>query len=165
MMDTLRALVRFFESVGQVAALVLLVAVVVGVALFIWLGMVSRKMPPSVSPTGGPLRADGSRPNWVSSTARKNDILHYIAPRASAENPIPTLLGVLKQGRYTVLAATERYIQATARSSRFGFVDDLEFLYDPAAGLLHYRSASRVGHSDMGVNRRRLEEIVKAAGL
>ncbi|OLN24981.1 hypothetical protein DVDV_3732 [Desulfovibrio sp. DV] len=165
MMDTLRALVRFFESVGQVAALVLLVAVVVGVALFIWLGMVSRKMPPSVSPTGGPLRSDGTKPNWVSSTARKNDILHYIAPRASAENPIPTLVEVLKQGRYTVVVATERYIQATARSSRFGFIDDMEFLYDPAAGLLHARSASRVGRSDLGMNRRRLTEIFKEAGL
>ena len=57
MMDTLRALVRFFESVGQVAAVVLLVAIVVGVAVFIWLGAVSRKMPPLVSPTGGPLLA------------------------------------------------------------------------------------------------------------
>ncbi|KHK03612.1 DUF1499 domain-containing protein [Desulfovibrio sp. TomC] len=165
MMDTLRTLVRFFESVGQVAAVVLLVVVVVGVVLFIWLGMVSRKMPPSVSPTGGPLRSDGAKPNWVSSTVSKNDPLHYIAPRACAENPIPTLIKVLGQGKYTVVAATERYIQATARSSRFGFVDDLEFLYDPAAGLLHMRSASRVGHSDLGVNRHRLEAIVKDAGL
>ena len=71
----------------------------------------------------------------------------------------------LGQSGLTVVATTERYLQATAKSLRFRFVDDVEFLYDPAAGLLHYRSASRVGHSDMGVNRRRLEEIVKAAGL
>ena len=165
MMETLRTLVRFFESVGQVAAMVLLVVVVVGVALFIWLGMVSRRMPPSVSPTGGPLRSDGAKPNWISSTAGKSDPLHYIAPRACGENPIPTLIKVLGQGKYAVVAATERYIQATARSSRFGFVDDLEFLYDPAAGLLHMRSASRVGRSDLGVNRHRLEAIVKDAGL
>ena len=165
MMETLRTLVRFFESVGQVAAVLLLVAVVVGVAVFIWLGAVSRKMPPSVSPTGGPLRSDGAKPNWVSSTARKNDVLHYIAPRACPTNPLPALEAALRQSGLTVVATTERYLQATAKSLRFRFVDDVEFLYDPAAGLLHYRSASRVGHSDMGVNRRRLEEIVKAAGL
>lgn len=165
MMDTLRALVRFFESVGQVAAVVLLVAVVVGVVLFIWLGMVSRKMPASVSPTGGPLRTGDSKPNWVSSTALKRDVIHYIAPRACAANPIPALEAALRKGGYAVVAVTERYIQATARSSRFGFIDDMEFLYDPAAGLLHARSASRVGRSDLGMNRRRLTEIFKEAGL
>ena len=165
MMDTLRALVRFFEAVGQVAAIVLLVVVVLGVGVFIWLGAVSRRMPPSVSPTGGPLRTGDGKPNWVSTTAHRNDVVHHIAPRACAQNPIPALEAALRQGGYAVLAVTERYIQATARSSRFGFIDDMEFLYDPAAGLLHARSASRVGRSDLGMNRRRLTEIFKEAGL
>jgi len=165
MMDTLRALVRFFEAVGQVAAIILLVVVVLGVGVFIWLGAVSRRMPPSVSPTGGPLRTGDGKPNWVSSTAHKNDVVHHIAPRTCAENPIPALEAALRQGGYAVLAVTERSIQATARSSRFGFIDDMEFLYDPAAGLLHARSASRVGRSDLGMNRRRLTEIFKEAGL
>jgi len=165
MMDTMRALVRFFESVGQVAAIVLLVAIVVGSAVFVWLGVVSRRMAPSVSPTGGPLRTGDGKPNWVSTTALKRDVVHYIAPRACAANPIPALEATLRQGGYAVLAVTERYIQATARSSRFGFIDDMEFLYDPAAGQLHARSASRVGRSDLGMNRRRLTEIFKEAGL
>ena len=166
MMDTLRALVRFFESVGQVAAVVLLVAIVVGVAVFIWLGAVSRKMPPLVSPTGGPLRADGQNPNWVSTTARKNDPLHYIAPRPCPANPIPALAEALRQTPgMTLVDVSERYVHATAKSSRFGFVDDVELLYDPAAGLLQARSASRVGKSDLGVNRRRLEQLFKDAGL
>lgn len=165
MMDTLRALVRFFEAVGQVAAIVLLVVVVLGVGVFIWLGAVSRRMPPSVSPTGGPLRTGDGKPNWVSTTAHRNDVVHHIAPRACTENPIPALEKALRQGGYAVLAVTERYIQATARSSRFGFIDDMEFLYDPAAGLLHARSASRVGRSDLGMNRRRLNEIFKDTGL
>jgi len=164
-MDTLRALVRFFEAVGQVAAVVLLVVVVLGVGVFIWLGAVSRRMPPSVSPTGGPLRTGDGKPNWVSSTAHKNDVVHHIAPRVCAQNPIPALEAALRQGGYAVTHVTERYIQATARSSRFGFIDDMEFLYDPAAGLLHARSASRVGRSDLGMNRRRLTEIFKEAGL
>ncbi|MHC1711923.1 MAG: DUF1499 domain-containing protein [Solidesulfovibrio sp.] len=165
MMDTIRKILSFFEAVGQVAAAVLLVLVVLGVAWFVRLGMASRCMPPSVSPTGGPLRADGAKPNWVATTAPRNAALHYLAPRPSAENPIKALEAYLRQGKYVVVDVTERYLHATQSSLRFGFVDDIEFLYDPAAGLLHARSASRVGYSDLGVNRRRLETIFKETGL
>ena len=165
MMEGLRSLLHFFEAVGQFMAVVLGIALVVGLAGFVWLGMISRRMPPSLSPTGGPLRADGERPNWVSTTARPKDPLHYIPPRPCAENPIPAILAHLKQEGCTVTAATERYVHATQASARFGFVDDVEFLYDPASGLLHARSASRVGITDFGVNRRRLEAAFRAAGL
>jgi uncharacterized protein (DUF1499 family) len=40
-----------------------------------------------------------------------------------------------------------------------GFVDDVEFWFDPAAGVVQLRSASRVGRGDLGVNRQRIEAI------
>jgi len=40
-----------------------------------------------------------------------------------------------------------------------GFVDDVEFLLDEKAGVIHVRSASRLGRSDFGVNRDRVETI------
>ena len=40
-----------------------------------------------------------------------------------------------------------------------GYVDDVEFLYDPAAGVTHVRSASRLGYSDLGANRKRIEAL------
>jgi len=40
-----------------------------------------------------------------------------------------------------------------------GFIDDVEFWQDPVAGVIQVRSASRLGQSDLGVNRRRIEEI------
>jgi len=43
-----------------------------------------------------------------------------------------------------------------------GFVDDVEFMADPAAGLVHVRSASRLGLSDLGVNRDRIETLRSA---
>jgi uncharacterized protein (DUF1499 family) len=165
MMDAIRSVLRFFETVGQFAAMVLLVAVVVGVVWFAWLGRKSRRMPPRLSPTGGPLRADGTNPNWVSTTARRNNPLHYIAPRTCPENPILRLEAYLRQGKYVVSDVTERYLHATQSSLRFGFTDDIEFFYDQASGLLHARSASRVGMSDFGVNRRRLEAIFTETGL
>lgn len=165
MMETIRTVLSFFEAVGQVVGALLLAAVVVGVIRFAWLGRASRGMPPSVSPTGGPLRADGKNPNWVSTTASPRDALHFIAPRKSPANPIPALLDHLRQGKFTVVAATERYVHATQSSPRFGFVNDIEFLYDPAKGLLHARSASRVGYTDFGGNRRLLEAVFRETGL
>ncbi|HAE22942.1 MAG TPA: DUF1499 domain-containing protein, partial [Spirochaetaceae bacterium] len=45
------------------------------------------------------------------------------------------------------------------RSKLFRFVDDVEFYFPPALSLIHVKSASRVGYSDMGVNRKRVEDI------
>lgn len=58
------------------------------------------------------------------------------------------------------------YLHAEVRSFLFRFVDDLEFLIDTEQSLIHMRSASRTGYSDLGVNRRRVEHVRKAfAGL
>ena len=54
------------------------------------------------------------------------------------------------------------YLQATATSRFFGFVDDLELLADPKAGVLQVRSESRLGDSDLGVNRQRLDRLRQA---
>jgi uncharacterized protein (DUF1499 family) len=51
------------------------------------------------------------------------------------------------------------YLRAECRSRVFRFVDDLELLFDDAAGVVRYRSASRVGRSDLGVNRRRVDAL------
>ncbi len=51
------------------------------------------------------------------------------------------------------------YLRAEVRSAVFRFVDDLEFAFDDAAGRLHFRSASRLGRSDFGVNRERMAAI------
>lgn len=51
------------------------------------------------------------------------------------------------------------YLYAEFTSRLMGYVDDVEFLADPASGVVHVRSASRLGHSDLGVNAKRLEEI------
>jgi len=55
--------------------------------------------------------------------------------------------------------ATPDYIHVEFRSSFFEFVDDVEFLFDDTAKLIHFRSASRVGYYDFNVNRSRMEDI------
>ena len=61
--------------------------------------------------------------------------------------------------RSKIVTADERYIHAEFSSGLFRFVDDVEFLIDPDTKTIHFRSASRVGRSDLGVNRKRMEEI------
>jgi uncharacterized protein (DUF1499 family) len=51
------------------------------------------------------------------------------------------------------------YLHVEMRSLMFRFVDDVEFSLAASAGLIHVRSASRVGYSDFGVNRKRVERI------
>ncbi len=51
------------------------------------------------------------------------------------------------------------YLWATFTSLVFRFVDDLELRMDRVNYVIHVRSASRVGHSDLGVNRRRVERL------
>jgi uncharacterized protein (DUF1499 family) len=57
------------------------------------------------------------------------------------------------------------YIRFEFRSRVFRFVDDVELLWDPIRRELHFRSASRAGHSDMGVNRRRVDEIKRRLSI
>jgi len=54
------------------------------------------------------------------------------------------------------------YLHATAESRLFGFIDDLELASDPDHGVLQVRSASRLGDSDLGVNRKRIELLREA---
>jgi uncharacterized protein (DUF1499 family) len=51
------------------------------------------------------------------------------------------------------------YVRAEARTRLFRFVDDVEFHFRPEVGQIAMRSASRIGYSDLGENRRRLEEV------
>ena len=59
--------------------------------------------------------------------------------------------------RTEVITAKPDYLYAESTSLIMRFVDDVEFRYDSAAGVIHVRSASRLGKSDLGVNRKRVE--------
>lgn len=70
--------------------------------------------------------------------------------------------------RTTVVTKTDAYLHAESRSALFGFVDDVEFQLRPADKTIAVRSASRLGYWDLGVNRRRVEqirEVLRARGV
>ncbi|MDE0896022.1 MAG: DUF1499 domain-containing protein, partial [Planctomycetota bacterium] len=70
------------------------------------------------------------------------------------------LLALLEsQPRVDLVTVEEEYAHAVFRTPLLRFRDDLELLLDSANSVIQVRSASRVGHSDMGANRRRIENL------
>jgi uncharacterized protein (DUF1499 family) len=112
-----------------------------------------------VSDTGfAPCR---SSPNCVSSDAR--DTTHRVPPLQLAVAP-PEAWPAARQAvaglpRTRIVRESAEYLHAECRSALFGFVDDLELHLRPSDGIIAVRSASRLGYSDLGVNRRRIERL------
>ena len=103
----------------------------------------------------------GTKPNCVSSQNTSDN--HKVAPfrldgsgRAAIEK-IEEILSALPGA--TITQSEGLYLHAEFKSRVFGFVDDVEFLADEKENRVHVRSASRLGYSDFGVNRRRVEKI------
>jgi uncharacterized protein (DUF1499 family) len=100
-------------------------------------------------------------PNCVSSDA--GDDAHRVAPLAlalPAEEAWPAVReAVAALPRTRVEIEEAGYLHAECRSALLGFVDDLELHLRPEEGIVAVRSASRLGYSDFGVNRRRVERL------
>ena len=76
------------------------------------------------------------------------------------EEAMKGLVAVIESMRRTkIVTMTDDYLHVEFRSLVFRFVDDVEFYFDDRGKTIHLRSASRVGHSDLGVNRKRVERI------
>lgn len=101
-----------------------------------------------------------STPNCVNSFS--SDSTHAIAPLKSSdiEKAFVDLKQVIaSQPRTKIIESTENYLYAEFTSKLMGFVDDVEFYLDKASNAIQVRSASRLGESDLGVNRQRIESI------
>ncbi len=88
------------------------------------------------------------------------DPIPYVGDADAALTRLKAVLAA--RPRTTVVEQSGDYLRAEAVSRVFRFVDDVEFLLDRDAKAIHFRSASRLGRSDLGVNRKRMEEIRKA---
>ena len=110
---------------------------------------------------GGRLAACPESPNCVCS--QDTDPSHAIAPlhyEGTSEEARGVLIEVISGMKRTrIVEDTGIYLHAEFTSALFRFVDDVEFLFDDGTKTIHVRSASRVGYSDLGVNRSRVEAI------
>ncbi len=102
-----------------------------------------------------------SSPNCV--VSQNGDATHAIAPipyqvdLATARETLLKVLSVVP--RTTIVEQTDNYIRVESESRIMGFIDDAEFYFPADQNVIEMRSASRLGESDLGVNRRRLEQI------
>lgn len=126
------------------------------------MGLFSGSRPLTLGLASGKLSPCKATPNCVSSQADAADSGHYVAPLAFSGDPAAawSALRQVVRGmeRVTIVRDEPGYLHAEFTSRLLGFVDDAEFALDPS-GLIHVRSASRLGRSDFGVNRARIESI------
>jgi len=125
----------------------------------------SRLRPPKLGLTPeGTLRPCSSRPNCVSSQAEDRPHQTRPFPYSGSREETQAKLGAILDATPRVHWVTrdERYWHLTAISRLFRYTDDLELQFDDSAKLVHLRSASRIGVSDMGVNRARVRALREA---
>jgi uncharacterized protein (DUF1499 family) len=102
----------------------------------------------------------GSAPNCVCSQDEKASKVQPLSFTGSKEDAVKAIENAMASiGRSKFLKRDDRYLHYECKSALFGFIDDVEFLIEDRNGIIHVRSASRVGYSDFGANRRRIEKI------
>ena len=104
------------------------------------------------------------KPNCVSTEAttiaRKMTPIPFRGDPQAALDRLAEILGGLRGA--TITERGEHRLKAEVRSRLFGFVDDVEMRVDPKEGVIRFRSASRKGYWDLGVNRRRMARVREA---
>ena len=137
-------------------------SVLVIVFLFIALLIVQNlRTPTHLGHKEGQLAAMPDKPNAVSS---QTDIVEkYVEPlpyKASREETLAALISTLNNmGGNDVQIQESHYIYTVFTTAKLRFHDDVELLLDDKAQKVHFRSQSRAGHSDMGLNRKRFEQF------
>jgi uncharacterized protein (DUF1499 family) len=150
-----------------------IIAIAVALVIAGRLGMLRGHAPSDLGVKDGKLKAPSRTENSVTSQA---DLWPEHPQRAYASiapfklsSPDDTTMQRIASAlqalpRTIVINQTSDYIYAQSSTALMQYTDDVEFWRDSAAGVVHVRSASRIGRKDFGVNRERVEQIRKAIG-
>lgn len=153
--------------------LVVIAVVVITGLLAGQLGLLKGSPPTDLGVHDGRLKPPSQTPNSVSSQAslypdHPQRAYAEIAPlplegdAAATLDRIADVISTMDGARIVKREPGYLYAQFTTRLMKY--VDDAEFWFDPAAGVIQVRSASRLGKSDLGVNRERIESIRRKLG-
>ncbi len=127
-----------------------------------WIAPSARKKPSGLGVKDGILSACPSSPNCVSSQASVHS--QKVNPIPFEGNPMRAKLELInilnKDSKASIVTETDDYMHVEYRA--FVFIDDVEFYFSKEESVIHLRSASRVGHMDMGANKRRVKAISAA---
>ena len=135
------------------------------IALFIVKGYASKKMESSIV-LSGLLPQCESKPNCTCSEYF-NDTKHFISPleysleenHVDSKDIIQILNLSLEEIGGVIISGNNTHINAIFTSHFFRFVDDVNVRIDKTNKVIHFRSKSRVGHSDFGANKSRIEQL------
>ena len=123
----------------------------------------SSSRPATLGVRNGKLSELPTTPNCVSSQsldpARRMPPIPFSGTPTAVRNRIRQIVQQLP--RTKIISETPVYLHVECSSAVFRFVDDVEFLFDDSANLVHFRSAARVGYSDLGINRKRMARIAR----
>jgi uncharacterized protein (DUF1499 family) len=143
-----------------IITIILLVAIVILVAFFSLAYFSKNENPLGLS--DNKLARCPQKPNCVCSEF-DDDKEHYIKPIHVSEkfknNLFKNLKDIIIKAGGEIIKEEEPYLGCTFTTSFFRFTDDLEFRVSANENIIHVRSASRVGHSDLKANRNRVEMI------
>ena len=132
-----------------------------GCGLFLVLCVCSGTRPSTLGVQDGKLAPCPKSPNCVTTFA--TDKTHAIKPlfyTGTVDEAKQKLIRVINsQPRTRIISDKGDYFEAEFTSFLWRFVDDVEFVFDDGAKTIQFRSASRLGYGDMGVNRKRMERI------
>ena len=142
-------------------------ALLIGGYIVALIGNAMSKTPSYVGVKDGRLTpAFAAKPNNITTYEAgaypKEEPLSYSGDMAAAKARLMQIMN--GRARTALETDTDNYLHYTSRSLIFRFVDDVEFLFDDEANVIHFRSSSRSGYSDFGVNQKRMAEIRAAFG-
>ena len=152
----LAVVVAFASPVYTLAASAETLAVLPGLK-----GAFTGERPDNLGVVDGHLEGCPASPNCVVSQGADEE--HAIAPityagdRTTARNQLIDIIGVVP--RTKIVLQSDDYILAESESRLMGFVDDTEFYLPEGENVIQVRAAARMGESDLGVNRRRIEQV------
>lgn len=131
--------------------------------LCLFMSCCSGTRPATLGIKEGRLSPCPGSPNCVSTQAAGDkhsiDPIRYTGTKEQAKQRLVQVISSMKRAK--IITDEGDYLYAEFTSLLFRFVDDVEFSFDEVNKLIHFRSASRLGYSDLGANRKRMEAIRK----
>ena len=143
---------------------IVLLVLVAGYFFLRWLLPALSPRPDGLGVENGRLSSCPDKPNCVSTFASDQEHgmepLTYDGGMGDAHQQISSI--IKQMDGTTIIISQPDYLYAEFRTPRLNLIDDVEFLFDDENKIIQFRSASRLGYSDFGVNRERMEAIVTA---
>ena len=142
--------------------LIILLALIAAIAIFFMILGFKSQTGEAPGLANNQLQKCPDTPNCVTSEIKIADA-HFVSPLdtqgVTTKKTMQALTDIILKAGGKIQTSNKNYIAATFSSAIFQFVDDFEIRVDAAQQKVHFRSASRVGKSDLGANLKRVNKI------